>query len=75
MRPQHEGLEIEPRLPEHVKKAEITRKFRGVTYHITVENKKNTGAVTLEVKGGKANGLVVKADAGAKEVFVKAVVA
>ena len=75
LRPQHAGLEIEPRLPEHVKNAEFTRKFRGVTYHITVENKKNTGAVSLEVKGGKANGLIVAADAGAKDVYVKAVVA
>ena len=75
LRPQHEGLEIEPRLPEHVKTAEITRKFRDVTYHITVENKKNTGNVSLEVKGGVANGLIVKADSGVKEVFVKATVA
>ena len=75
LRPQHAGLEIEPRLPSHVKNAEITRKFRGVTYHITVENKKNTGAVSLEVKGGKANGLIVAADKGVKEVYVKATVA
>ncbi|MCR5765510.1 MAG: glycosyl transferase, partial [Treponema sp.] len=75
LRPQHAGLEIEPRLPSHVKNAEITRKFRGVTYHITVENKKNTGAVLLEVKGGKANGLIVAADKGVKEVYVKATVA
>ena len=74
MRPQHEGLEIEPRLPSHIKNAEFTRKFRDVTYHITVENKKNTGDVKLEVKGGSANGLIVKADSGAKEVFVKAIV-
>ena len=75
LRPQHAGLEIEPRLPEHVKNAEFTRKFRGVTYHITVENKKNTGAVSLEVKGGKANGLIVAADKDVKDVYVKAVVA
>ena len=74
LRPSHEGLEIEPRLPSSIKNAELTRKFRGTTYHITVENKKNTGNVTLEVKGGTANGLVVKADAGAKDVYVKAII-
>ena len=74
LRPQHTGLEIEPRLPSHIKNAEFTRIFRNVTYHITVENKKNTGIVKLEVKGGTANGLVVKANSGEKEVFVKVVV-
>ena len=74
LRPSHNGLEIEPRLPNHVKNAELTRVFRDVTYHITVENNKNDGEVKLEVKGGSANGLVVKADAGAKDVYVKAIV-
>ncbi len=74
LRPSHNGLEIEPRLPNHIKTAEITRVFRDVTYHITVENNKNDGEVKLEVKGGSANGLVVKADAGTKDVYVKAIV-
>lgn len=74
LRPSHNGLEIEPRLPNHIKNAEITRVFRDVTYHITVENNKNDGEVKLEVKGGNANGLVVKADAGTKDVYVKAIV-
>ncbi len=74
LRPSHNGLEIEPRLPNHVKNAELTRVFRDVTYHITVENNKNDGDVKLEVKGGSANGLVVKADAGTKDVYVKAIV-
>ena len=75
LRPQHTGLEIEPRLPSHVKHAEITRVFRGVTYHITVENKKNNGQVSLEVKDGSANGLIVKANEGVKDVYVTATVA
>ncbi len=74
LRPSHNGLEIEPRLPNHVKNAELTRVFRDVTYHITVENNKNDGEVKLEVKGGSANGLVVKADTGTKDVYVKAIV-
>ena len=74
LRPGHEGLEIEPRLPNHIKSADMTRVFRGVKYHITVENNKNDGAVKLEVKGGTVNGLTVKADAGVSDVYVKAIV-
>jgi cellobiose phosphorylase len=73
LRPSYDGLVVEPRLPSHVKTAEITRKFRGVTYHISVENKKNDGKVTLTVKaGGKAEGTLLKADAGVKDVYVVA---
>ena len=74
LRPSHNGLEIEPRLPNHIKTAEITRVFRGVTYHITVENIKNDGHVKLEAKGALINGTVVKADAGVKDVYVKATI-
>lgn len=75
IRASYDGLVVEPRLPAHVKRAQITRVFRGVSYHISVENKKNDGKVTLEVtSGGKACGLVVKADEGAASVEVKAVV-
>ena len=74
LRPGHEGLEIEPRLPNHIKSADMTRIFRGVNYHITVENNKNDGAVKLEVKGGTVNGLTVKADANVSDVYVKAIV-
>ncbi len=74
LRPGHEGLEIEPRLPNHIKSADMTRVFRGVKYHITVENNKNDGAVKLEVKGGTVNGLTVKADTNVSDVYVKAIV-
>lgn len=74
LRPGWNGLVVEPRLPEHVKKAEMTRVFRGVKYHISVENNKNDGDVRLTVKGGTADGTTVKADEGAADVFVTAVV-
>ena len=74
LRPTYDGLMVEPRLPEHIKSAELTRKFRGVTYKITVENKKNDGKVVLEVEGGKADGTIVKANPGVKEVTVKAII-
>lgn len=76
IRPSYEGLVIEPRLPSHVKKAKITRKFHGVEYKISVENKKNDGKVTLSVTSGnaKVNGTTVKVAGGEKEVSVKVVV-
>ena len=74
LRPTWQGLEVEPRLPEHVKTAELIRKFRGVTYNITVENNKNDGDIKLEVTGGTANGTIVKANDGVKEVSVKVIV-
>lgn len=74
IRPSWEGLVIEPRLPNHIKKAEMTRVFRGIKYHINVVNNKNDGKVALTVKGGTANGTTVKADKGATGVFITAVV-
>src|SRR5574344_939941 len=47
IRPEYDGLHIEPRLPSSIKHAEITRIFRGTTYHISVENKNNTGDITI----------------------------
>ena len=75
LRPSYEGLVVEPRLPEHVKTAEMTRKFRGVEYVISVKNNKNDGDVKVEVvSGGKANGTTVVADSGAKQVKVSVTV-
>lgn len=74
--PEYSGLKIEPRLPSEIKTAEFTRKFRGVNYKVSVQNKKNTGAIKLSVVSGKAevNGTVVKAAPGEKEVCVEVVV-
>lgn len=75
LRPSYEGLVVEPRLPKHVKTAEMTRKFRGVEYIISVKNNKNDGDVKVEVvSGGKANGTTVVADNGAKQVKVSVTV-
>src|SRR5208337_3803388 len=38
IRPEHDGLRIEPNLPPHIRKAEITRVFRDCRYAITVNN-------------------------------------
>lgn len=74
--PEYEGLRIEPRLPSHIKTAEITRVYRGVTYKIFVENKNPTGAVALTVTDGNAAtvGTVVNTNATSGTVSVKAVI-
>ncbi|GAB5409347.1 MAG: glycosyl transferase [Balneolaceae bacterium] len=38
VRPGYEGLEIDPCIPKDWKSYQITRKFRGATYHIDVKN-------------------------------------
>ncbi|HAO30855.1 MAG TPA: glycosyl transferase, partial [Treponema sp.] len=91
VRPEFDGLRIEPRLPSHVKKAEITRVFRGVTYHINVVNKNNEGKVTLTLTDktfatdeattkkalatGSVGGTLVNATKGTKDVYLVATVA
>jgi cellobiose phosphorylase len=38
VRPEHDGLRIEPCLPASIPSAEVTRLFRGCRYRITVRN-------------------------------------
>ncbi len=74
LRPSYEGLVVEPRLPEHIKTAEMTRKFRGVTYKISVVNNNNEGNVSIELADSSSavvNGTTVAAKAGVKEVALK----
>lgn len=75
LRPEFEGLHIEPRLPSHVKKAEITRVFRGVKYVVSVVNLQNNGKVSLSCDGnGEIENLTVRPKSGAREIKIKAVV-
>ena len=70
------GLRVEPRLPAHVRKATIARDWRGVRYEVRVENRRNDGAVRLEVVSGKAtvDGTLVRAARGETKVVLRAVV-
>lgn len=38
IRPDYEGLVIDPRLPSHMDKVQVSRNFRGVRYNITIHN-------------------------------------
>ena len=71
LRPDYDGLMVEPRLPAHITKAEFTRKFRGTEYRIHVVNNNNAGAVKIALKDaskGTVSGNCVKANDGVKEL-------
>ncbi len=75
IRPEYDGLHIEPRLPSHIKKAEITREFNGTNFIIEVENRNNNGKTVLSCdENGILDGLNVRAKNNASEVRIKAVV-
>ena len=75
LRPSYEGLKVEPRLPQHIKRAFMSRVFRGVEYEVSVANERNDGEVKVTVEsGGKVMGTTVIADAGVKKVKVSVTV-
>ena len=53
IRPEFDGLLIDPCIPQGMKGFEVTRAFRGTVYHITVENQsgQGRGVKTVEVDG------------------------
>jgi cellobiose phosphorylase len=49
IRPDYEGLRIDPKLPESIGNLSITRKFRGAVYHININNNSSDKIrITLE---------------------------
>ena len=67
IRPDHDGLRIDPCLPADWKGFTATRRFRGARYHITVRKGRGQGRVSgLTVDGQPIDGnLVPLAPAGA----------
>jgi cellobiose phosphorylase len=61
IRPQHDGLRVDPRIPAAWPGFDVIRKFRDATYHIGVHNpRKISGRVSkLEVDGEPIEGNVV----------------
>ena len=76
LRPEYDGLRIEPRFPKHIKTAELTRIYRGVTYKISVTNENPTGNVSLTVVSGNAsiNGTVVSSTEKSGTICINAVI-
>jgi cellobiose phosphorylase len=60
IRPEYEGLRVDPCLPESIDEYVFTRKFRGVTYQIKIINgKKGNGIKSLTVNGTYIHGNII----------------
>ncbi|MCR4902449.1 MAG: glycosyl transferase [Butyrivibrio sp.] len=70
--PTHKGLSIDPCIPEDFGDFELTRKFRGITYEISVKtNKVQKGVKELIVDGMRIEGTVIPYDESMKGQKVK----
>jgi cellobiose phosphorylase len=73
IKPQYNGLQIDPSIPHEWDGFTLTRVFRGATYNITVKNpnKVSKGVVKLLVDGAEKAGNVIPAFAsGTHEIEV-----
>ena len=75
IRPDYDGLIIDPCIPSDWNGFTVTRKFRGATYRITVKNPShvNKGIKSLVVDGAAVEGNLVKAFTDGGEHKVEAV--
>ena len=72
--PTHNGLSINPCIPKDFGDFKLTRKYRGVTYHIEVStNGVEKGVKELIIDGVKTDGTVIPYDASRKDVNVKVI--
>ncbi len=63
IRPDYDGLVIDPCIPKEWDGFQMTRQFRGATYHVTVKNPKHVsgGVAELRVNGERVSGNKVRA--------------
>lgn len=75
IQPTLDGLRVDPCVPADFGNFTVTRKFRGVTYRITVENPNSVekGVASMTVDGVETAGNVIPFDAGKQTVDVKVV--
>jgi len=73
IRAEYDGLRVDPCIPSQWNGFRATRKYRSVTYLITVDNPKHVckGVAKVTVNGGQAEGSLIRADKGASLVQVK----
>ena len=71
VKPQFDGLMIDPCLPAHIQEMHIHREFRGNTYEITVKNHSGgeKGAVHIRVGGETLTGQTIPLPKGTGEVL------
>ena len=73
IKPDYEGLNIDPCLPSTAHEYEVTRKFRGGEYHIIVKNPegREKGVKQITVDGKVIDGTIVPCLEGKHEVVVE----
>ena len=73
IKPDYEGLLIDPCLPSTAKEYEVVRKFRGGEYHIVIKNPdgKEKGVSRITVDGKLISGTIVPCSPGKHEVHVE----
>lgn len=73
IRPDYDGLIVDPCIPSFMDGFTAKRDFRGTTYHIEVENPDHVekGVASVTVDGNAIEGNLIPVDAGKKEVHVK----
>lgn len=75
IRPEFDGLCIDPCIPDDMDGFKVTRRFRNATYNITVDNTAHSqkGVKQLIVNGRKINGNIIVYDESIKEYEVTAI--
>jgi cellobiose phosphorylase len=75
IRPTLDGLEVDPAIPAEWDEFNVTRNYRGVTYHIHVMNPQHVskGVEKVTVNGKQVEGRLIRAEAGSGEVHVEVV--
>jgi cellobiose phosphorylase len=73
IRAEYDGLRIDPCIPSKWSGFRATRKYRGVTYLIRVNNPQHVckGVANITVSGGQAEGNLIRAEKDASLVQVK----
>ena len=64
IKPDYDGLRVDPCLPAEMTDVRVTRKFRGSTYHIHILNRAGSekGRLTLTLDGRSVEGSLLPAD-------------
>ena len=75
IRPSFDGLEIDPCICSEMDSFTATRKYRGATYHITVNNPNHVekGIKKMRVNGKEIQGSCIKAVEGITEYYVEVI--
>ena len=73
IRAEYDGLRVDPCIPSHWDGFKATRKYRGITYHITVYNPRHIckGVEKVLVNGAPADGNLIQAHKSASELYVE----